>query len=257
MIALISPAKNLNFQKEAQAKNSELPVFLDEAELIMNKLKKKSARQLGKLMSINKDLSELNQDRNQKWDRNHSNSVIREAIYAFNGDVYRTLDAPSLNARDLEFASEHLLILSGLYGILRPLDVIHPYRLEMGTALKINAQNKNLYQFWSKKITAYLNREISSHKDGTIINLASNEYIKVVDRSQIESDIIDCRFMDWKNGQFKVVMTWAKLARGRMAREIILNGINKKEEIKNISFEGYSYNSELSSKNAWIFTRKN
>lgn len=248
MKILLSPAKKLDFKKQGQNIKNSVPIFSNKTESLIKVLKKKKANAIGKLMKLSPALSELNYERYQNFDTDKSEH--QQSIFAFNGEVYTGLDAENLTEKDLEFANENLRILSGLYGILKPGDIIQPYRLEMGTRLKINKHN-NLYEFWGDKISNFLNNE----EKKLIINLASNEYNKAAKLKNAEARVITPSFKDFKNGDYKTIMVFAKKARGTMAKWIIQNRVVKADALKNFSEDGYIFNEELSSENEWIFTR--
>ena len=253
MKILLSPAKALDMDKKLASNKTTQPIFLEEASYLINKLQKFSANKIGKMMSLSKELSELNYQRYQDWrDKSELDEGTGSAAAVFNGEVYRGLDSISMTAGDLEFAQEHLVILSGLYGLLRPLDVIHPYRLEMGTKWAVTPSKKNLYQFWGKKLAEELNADNS---DGIIVNLASNEYFKALDKKTLNGRVITCTFKEFKDGNYKVVMVYAKKARGFMARYIIDNRITDPEQMKLFDTDGYMYDVNQSTDNELVFTR--
>jgi cytoplasmic iron level regulating protein YaaA (DUF328/UPF0246 family) len=257
MIHLLSPAKSLDFDSKLPTEDFSLPKFLDESEKLITKLRKSSKNQLRELMSISEDLAQLNADRYQKWEgKKQISNESRQAIFAFTGDVYQGLQAlEALNNSDVDYAQSHLLILSGLYGILKPKDLIEPYRLEMGTKLKIGRKD-DLYSFWGDKLTAQINEALKHHEEKVVINLASNEYFKAVDPKKVEGRIIQPEFKDAKNGQYKFITFYGKKARGLMSRYLIQNRISKLEDIKGFDLEGYRYNAELSKENKPVFTRE-
>ncbi|MEQ8323291.1 MAG: peroxide stress protein YaaA [Vicingaceae bacterium] len=256
MISILSPAKSMNFSQPVVTDLSD-PNFVMESDEIMQKLKKISAGKLGKMMRINADIAHLNFDRNQRWNPQCENNEKNAAVFAFDGEVYRGLQAQSFSEVQLQFGQRHLRILSGLYGLLKPMDAIQPYRLEMGSSLTINRKARNLYDFWSKKVTDQLNSELKEDQNPTLINLASKEYAKVIDKKLLKAKMIEVQFLDLKNGQYKAVMTWAKKARGQMANQIITHGLDRSEDIKGIEFHGYYFNEALSSENGFTFTRDN
>ena len=255
MISLLSPAKTMDFENAVTKFETSQPEFVTEAEYLVDKLKKLSARQIGSLMKINAELSDLNHQRYEDWNVNHGKSNSRAAMFTFSGEVYRGLQAESFSNNEVEFANDHLAILSGLYGLLRPLDGIKPYRLEMGSKFKVTSKQNNLYKYWGNKISVALNEILADHKEKVVINLASNEYVKVIDKKSLNYKIVDCQFMDAKNGEYKVVMTWAKKARGMMAREIVKHKVDNLEGLKSLSFDNYVYNPKLSSETSLTFTR--
>ena len=254
MLILLSPAKNLDFKPQSLVKTSSLPVFLNESEEIAARMKKLSSKQIANLMDLNKKLADLNYLRFQQWTSTFGNKDSKQAVLSFNGDVYTGLSAKTLKAKDLEYAQDKLIILSGLHGVLRPLDLIHPYRLEMGIELKVG-RNKDLYQFWQKKITAYLNESLKSHKKKVIINLASSEYSQVIDRSHLYARIIDIGFKEFKADQYQIFFVFLKRARGMMARFIIENRIENPEDVKGFDYDRYGYSENLSKKDEWVFVR--
>lgn len=252
MITIISPAKTLDFSSELPKISTTEPTFVDESVQVMKKLKTLSKKKIADLMSLSKDLTELNALRYQEWEPTFSVEVARPALLTFSGEVYRGINTSELSTDQLNFAQDHLRILSGLHGLLRPLDRIRPYRLEMGISLSIG-RRKNLYHFWEGKITQALNEAMRAADTDVLINLASSEYFKAVDFSKINGKVITPVFKDFKNGEYKVVMTWAKHARGVMAGYILRNGITNPEELK--LFNDYNYSEPLSSASEWVFTR--
>lgn len=255
MIILLSPAKTLDFESPNKVNDFTQPDFLKDSQVLVNKLKKEKPAKIKKLMGISEQLAQLNYDRFNSWKTPFNLKNARQAILAFKGDVYRGLEAETFNKTQLDFAQKHLRLLSGLYGLLRPLDLIQPYRLEMGTKYAVDAKTKNLYAFWEKKIAKKLEEEFKTLKSNTIINLASNEYFKAVNTKLIDANIITPEFKDFKNGQYKSIMTYAKLGRGYMTNYIIKNKIKKVEDLKGFDSEGYSFNKKLSTDTNLIFTR--
>ena len=252
MLVLISPAKSVDFETPAHSEQFSQPDFEAESTRLIKKLGTLSRKKIGELMSISPELAALNVDRYQKWSPTPSKEDTKQAVLAFNGEVFRGLNAGELNEDELAFAQNHLRILSGLYGVLRPLDLIQPYRLEMGTKLKYYSY-KNLYEFWGDKITKRLNSDLGESK--CVINLASNEYYKSVKEAKLKVDVITPVFKDFSNGQYKVLMTYAKNARGAMANYIIKNRIEEPELLKSFDSNGYAYDPGLSDKSNWVFTR--
>ena len=230
------------------------PDFLERAEELILTLQKRSPDDIRELMGVSQAIAELTHRRVMSWQRDFRRADARQSILAFKGDVYTGLDAGSLNSRDLEFAQKHLRILSGLYGLLRPLDLMQPYRLEMGTRLQVNGAD-NLYQFWGSDITDAINTQLGASRSRVLINLASNEYFKSVQPRQLDAEIITPVFKDLKNGRYKVLSFFAKRARGMMARHIIEQRLRTPEGLKTFSAEGYRYNEEQSSADSWVFTR--
>ena len=241
MKIVISPAKSLDFETTLPTERFSQAAFLEDAERINKILRKKKPRALSKLMDISQNLGELNWERNQQFELPFNSSNARPAVYAFNGDVYQGLDIYSMDLTNLERLQNSLRILSGLYGILRPLDLIQPYRLEMGTALRIN-RRKNLYEYWKKKITDHLNSELEA--DELFINLASDEYFKAIDPKKLKVPVINPIFKDWKNDKLKVISFFAKKARGSMVRYIMDSGAETLEEIQAFNGEDYLYSPE-------------
>lgn len=252
MKIVISPAKSLNFESKAPTQEFSQPIFLKEADRLNKILKKKSARSLSKLMSVSPALGQLNYERNQSWELPFDISNAKQAVYAFSGEVYRGLDADSIPLEDLNFLQEHLRILSGQYGILKPLDLMQPYRLEMGTKLKVGVK-PNLYKFWGDKITKTLNSELEEGE--LFVNLASNEYFKVLQAKNLKVPVITPVFKDYKNGEYKIIMTFAKLARGLMVRYIVDHKVTTLEGIKGFNYNGYRFDENLSTDTELVFTR--
>ena len=252
MKIVLSPAKSLDFESKLPiSQHTEAP-FLLEAERLNKLLKKKSAKSLSKLMSISDALGQLNYERNQEWNLPFTSDNARPAVYAFSGDVYRGLDVYTLPKDRIEFMQESLRIISGLYGILKPLDLMQPDRLEMGTRISLG-KNKNLYEFWKKKITQKLNEEL---EDGELfVNLASNEYFKAIDTKQLKVPVITPVFKDLKNGEYKTIMTFAKLARGYMTRYILDTKAKTLDDLKGFDYEGYHYSEPMSKDGELVFIR--
>lgn len=253
MITIISPAKTLDFDSTLPDVEPTEPSFVEDSAKLIHKLRTISGPKLSKLMSISRDLADLNKQRYHDWSMDFTPDNSRPALLTFGGDVYRGFDTKSLTQRDLSFAQDHLRILSGLHGVLRPLDRIQPYRLEMGTSLPVG-RKKNLYQFWGDRVTDALNQAMDAAGTDVLINLASAEYFKVVDFNKVNGRVITPVFKDFKKGEYKVVMTWAKLARGMMSRYIVRNQLTDPESLK--GFEEYSFNPSLSTDTEWVFTRE-
>ena len=245
MKIIISPAKSLDFKTELPTKNFSTPNFLSESKKINELLKKKSPSELKSLMSISEKLAELNWNRNNTFKTPFNLENARPSIFTFNGDVYSGLDAFSLSMDQLNQAQNSLRILSGLYGLLKPLDLIQPYRLEMGTKLNVEG-SLNLYGFWRNKITNKLNDELNENE--FFVNLASNEYSSAIDRKLLKTSMISPVFKDMKNGKLKIISFYAKKARGMMVRYILDNEINNLEDLRGFDYGGYSYSSEESEK---------
>ena len=252
MKIVISPAKSLNFEKELPTTAFSEPQFLKQATTIQNTLKKKKPKALSQLMDISEKLAALNWERNQSWQTPFTSANARQAIYAFDGDVYLGLDAYSLPSDKLEVLQDKLRILSGLYGLLKPLDLMQAYRLEMGTSLPIG-KNKNLYEFWKKTITKTLNTELQ--KGELFINLASNEYFSAVDTKTLKVPVITPEFKDYKDGKLKMISFFAKKARGLMVRYIIDTDAETIADLKGFNYEGYAFDANLSKENTLVFTR--
>lgn len=254
MLTVISPAKSLNFEEASKAPFFTEPQMLSESEKIMAALSKKSANKLMDLQGISKNLAELNFERNQNWNTQNNEGNSKVAISAFKGDVYVGLNEGDFSSSDYEFAQNHLRILSGLYGVLLPLDRIQPYRLEMGTTLK-TTRGKNLYEFWKMRITDKVNSQLEEQENKVLVNLASDEYFKSIKAPKVNAEIIQPVFMDKKNGKYKIISFFAKKARGMMSRFIVKNQIDEVEALKAFDTEGYLFNSEMSSGNKLVFTR--
>ncbi len=252
MKIVISPAKSLNFEKELPTQRYTEPQFLKQAETIQKTLKKKKPKALAQLMDISDKLAELNWQRNQDWHTPFTTENARPAVYAFDGDVYTGLDVYTMPEAKLDFLQDKLRILSGLYGLLQPLDLMQPYRLEMGTSIAVG-KNKNLYEFWKKTITKTLNNELS--KGELFINLASNEYFSAVDVKTLKVPVITPEFKDYKDGQLKMISFFAKKARGLMVRYIIDTNAETIDDLKGFNYEGYAFDANLSSGNKLVFTR--
>lgn len=258
MLMLLSPAKTLDFETPAITELASEPCFLSQAAELICELQTYSPDQISQLMGLSDKLAHLNVARYASWKKSRKLNVARSAkqcVFAFKGDVYTGLDAERFSKRDIQFAQKHLRILSGLYGLLCPLDVINPYRLEMGTRLK-TAQGKDLYQFWGAQITEQLNRDLKTMKSETVVNLASNEYFKSVHKKQLNAEVITPVFKDEKSGKFKVVSFYAKRARGMMAAYAIQSGVKEVQALKSFTQAGYWFNEEASSEREWVFCRE-
>ena len=255
MLFLLSPAKKLDYDSVVATQAHTQPLFVKEATALIKVLKEKSSDEISALMDLSPALSQLNVERYASWKPTFSSANSRQAILAFNGDVYEGLDAPSLSEKDLLWAQDHVAILSGLYGVLRPLDLMRPYRLEMGTRLS-NPAGSNLYTFWSKTIAIYLTKQLATEKEPVIINLASEEYFKSVDLKALKARVVQCVFQDGKQGVFKVVSFHAKRARGLMARFAITHRMTQPEGLKKFDSEGYAFTPEHSTENKLVFRRE-
>jgi hypothetical protein len=249
MLLLLSPAKTLDFNP-TDIKTHTQPLFLKQSKTLVNNLKKYSSKQIQDLMRVSEKIADLNVARYQDFSLPFDQSNAKQAILAFKGDVYQGLSVEDFDEAELNFAHEHIGILSGLYGLLRPLDLMQPYRLEMGTKLKVG-KNKNLYEFWDKSITKQINA--TGAKD--IINLASNEYFKSVKKEALEGNLWTVDFKENKNGKYKIVAFYAKKARGMMCNYVVKNRIEKPEEMKGFDRDDYQFNEELSSERHYVFTR--
>jgi cytoplasmic iron level regulating protein YaaA (DUF328/UPF0246 family) len=254
MLILISPAKTLDFDVPDLQVPSTQPEFLDEAQLLVDKLKKYNPSKLQQLMRINPKLADLNAKRYMDWHQPFTEENAKPAILVFKGEVFTGLKAEELSADDLEFSQDHLRILSGLYGVMRPLDLIQPYRLEMGTKLKTR-KGEDLYQFWGSKITESIGRALKEAGQNLIINLASNEYFNSIDKAKLGADIITPTFKDFSKGQYKFITVYGKRARGMMARFIIRNRIVETDRLKLFDEDGYYYNDKMSNDKNLVFTR--
>ena len=252
MKIVISPAKSLNFESELPTQNFSEAAFLKEARQVHKVLKKMKPKDLSKLMDISDKLAELNWERNQSWKTPFTPDNSRPAIYAFDGEVYTGVDAYTISMDKMEDLQSRLFILSGLYGLLKPLDLIQPYRLEMGTSIAIG-ESKNLYAFWKTKITKALNKSIS--KGDFLLNLASNEYFSAVDAKSLKANVITPEFKDYKDGKLTMISFFAKKARGLMVRFIIDTNAQTIDDIKGFNYEGYAFDANLSSESKLVFTR--
>jgi cytoplasmic iron level regulating protein YaaA (DUF328/UPF0246 family) len=252
MKLVLSPAKSLNLDTKLPTSKSTEACFLNEAERLNKLIKKKSVKSLTKLMSISDKLGQLNYERNQEWQLPFTKDNARQAIYTFSGEVYRGIDANTIPKEKIEKLQNTVRVISGLYGVLKPLDLMQAYRLEMGTKFPVG-KNKNLYEFWKKKVTQSLNEEL---KDGELfLNLASNEYFKAIDTKALKVPVITAIFKDLKNGEYKMISFFAKYARGLMTRYIIDTNANTIEDIKGFNYEGYGFSEALSSDTELVFIR--
>jgi cytoplasmic iron level regulating protein YaaA (DUF328/UPF0246 family) len=255
VLIVISPAKTLDYETPSIIKKSTQPAMLDDSQLLIDELRQLAPQDVASLMRISDKLGLLNYDRYQQWQQPFTKENAKQAVLAFKGDVYTGLDAESFSSDEFSFAQKHLRILSGLYGLLRPLDLMQAYRLEMGTKFT-NSRGKDLYEFWGENITQALNKQLKSLKSKTLINLASNEYFKSVKPKALAAEIITPVFKDLKNGQYKIISFYAKKARGLMAAYAIKKGITEASKLKRFNWEGYRYNKDLSKQEGeWVFTR--
>jgi len=257
MILVLSPAKSLNYESPAPIEEVSSTRFKKESAQLIKELRKLSREEVSKLMSISSPLADLNVGRYKQWRQSPKQEQVKQAIFAFNGDVYAGFEADSLPKEKWEYIQQHIRILSGLYGLLRPMDLMQPYRLEMGTKLKMD-DYKNLYEFWGSKITKAIAKDLKeTDSEQVLINLASQEYFKSVKPKELKCPVINIDFKDWKNGTFKVISFFAKKARGKMAREIVLQELNAADQIKQLTFDGYAFDANHSTDNTWTFTRTN
>jgi len=254
MLALISPAKKLDYKTDVPVQKHTQCAFLDETQTLVDILKDKSKSDIQNLMHLSDKLGQLNYDRYQTYQTPFTPDNARQAAYAFSGDTYVGLDAYTLSADDMDYAQDHLGLLSGLYGLLRPLDLMQPYRLEMGTKLN-NERGEDLYDFWGDMIAKACNATTKNHKDRSIISLASNEYIKSVKPKNLDGDFITCHFKEMKNGAPKTIGLFAKRARGMMARYIITNRIETTSGLKGFDSDGYTFQESLSDDTNLTFLR--
>lgn len=255
MLIVLSPAKNLDYDTPTPTKKHTKASLLDDAQTLATQMKTLSPQGVSSLMGISDKLGVLNYDRYQAWELPFNKDSARQAIFAFKGDVYIGLNAYEFDETDIAFAQSHLRILSGLYGLLKPLDWMQAYRLEMGTKLD-NVRGKDLYAFWGDKVSKELNKALKKTEQPVLLNLASQEYFKSVDRSTLNAEVITPAFKDWKNGKYKIISFFAKKARGLMSAYIIKNKISDVEQIKGFDWEGYGFDPALSTDAEWVFTRK-
>ena len=254
MLVVISPAKNLDFSPLNQAVGTTQADMLNDSQLLIERCRQLSPADLSALMKISDKLALLNAERFASWQLPFNSDNAKPAAFAFNGDVYAGLQAQSLSDAELQFAQQHLRILSGLYGVLKPLDLIQPYRLEMGTKLD-NLHGSDLYQFWGQRITDKLNQAIDQQGDNVVINLASNEYFKAVKPKALNAQIITPVFLDCKRGEYKVISFYAKKARGLMARYIIQHGVTEVAQLHDFDLEGYQFEQKRSNSTQLVYTR--
>ena len=255
MLVVVSPAKSVDFETKAKTRKFSQPEFLSESRALIKDLRKLEPDELSELMNISSKLADENHQRFANWHTPFDLDNAKQAIFAFRGDVYLGLQAEDFSTADLNFAQDHLRILSGLYGILRPLDLMQAYRLEMGRKFASNGA-QSLYEFWGDKITDKLNEDLHAVKSKLLVNLASNEYFKSVQPKRLDAEIVTPAFKDWKNGEYKMISFFAKKARGLMSAYIIKNRITKASDLEGFDSEGYEYNASLSKPNAPVFTRK-
>ncbi|MCV6588227.1 MAG: peroxide stress protein YaaA [Marinobacterium sp.] len=254
MLIVISPAKNLDYDTPANTTSFTQPDFLNHSQELIDQLRELSVQDIAELMKLSDKLASLNVARYESFSQPFNTGNAKQALLAFNGDVYAGLDAASLNESQLQFSQQHLRILSGLYGLLRPLDLMQPYRLEMGTKFS-NQRGKDLYQFWGNLLTDELNRLLAEQPEPVLINLASNEYFKAVKARDLKGRVITPVFKDLKNGQYKIISFYAKKARGLMSRYIIENGLTDVEQLKGFDLAGYRFADSMSEGDSWVFIR--
>tara|TARA_B100000925_G_scaffold7442_1_gene5210 strand:- start:2197 stop:2955 length:759 start_codon:yes stop_codon:yes gene_type:complete len=252
MKILLSPAKSLDFKSQLPTDKSSSICFEKEAQYLNSILRSKNPKELSDLMSISSKIADLNYERNHSWSFPFTANNARQAVYAFSGDVYRGLDAYSIDNDKIDFMQNSVRIISGLYGLIKPLDLIQPYRLEMGTKLAFDS-NKNLYDFWRKKISDELNDDLV--EDEPVLNLASNEYFKAIDKKVIKTNIYSANFKQFKNGEYKTIAIFSKRARGMMTRYAIENNIREINDLKSFDYDGYIFDENLSTEKELIFTR--
>lgn len=255
MLVIISPAKTLDYITPPATNDYSLPVFANDSAELIDQLKQLNPQQISSLMNISDKLGNINFSRYLSWDSEFNLDNAKQAVFAFKGDVYTGLDVESLSLKELNWSQNHVRILSGLYGLLRPLDLMQPYRLEMGTNFK-TTRGKDLYEFWGTKITSKLNQTLDKDKCDVVVNLASKEYFKAIKSDLLDARIVTPIFKDWKNDKYKIISFFAKKARGMMSRYIIQHQTQDPEEIKSFDMGGYKFDSSESTKNEWIFTRK-
>lgn len=254
MLIIISPAKTLDFETKSKISTYTIPDFLSKSETLIKELQKLSSKELSRLMKISPNLAQLNYERNMVWNVKFTTDNAKQALLAFTGEVFRGIDASGLSNQELEASQSYLRILSGLYGLLRPLDLILPYRLEMGTKLR-NPKGNNLYKFWGNLLTERINETMTELDKKTLVNLASNEYYKAVNSKQIKARIITPAFKEEKNGEYKTIAVYAKKARGLMTRFIIQNQLSKPDDLKAFDVAGYAYDESMSNEKEFVFIR--
>jgi uncharacterized protein len=254
MLIVLSPAKSLDYKTPAQVKASTLPEFVSESAKLIADLKKLSPQEVADLMGLSDQLAALNVGRYRDWSKKFTDANSKPAIYAFNGDVYDGFDVKTLNSKAMDFAQDHIRILSGLYGALRPLDLMQPYRLEMGTSFK-NARGKDLYAFWGERVTDSLRKLLEQQKKPVLLNLASEEYFKVLQAKNLDCPVISPVFQDGKDGKYKIISFYAKRARGLMARYVVENRITDPVDLKSFNLDGYKYVASESKPEKPLFRR--
>jgi cytoplasmic iron level regulating protein YaaA (DUF328/UPF0246 family) len=255
VLLVISPAKTLDYDTPAVTSEYSIPDYLDHAQQLIHRARHYSVLDVMEVMAVSEKIAQLNVQRFSDWHTPFTPDNAKQCVLSFKGDVYTGLEAASFNDADFAFAQQHLRILSGLYGLLRPLDLMQAYRLEMGRKIDTE-RGKNLYEFWGSIITEGLNRQLENLDSKILVNLASNEYFKSVKRKELNAEIITPEFKDYKNGVYKMMGVYAKKARGQLSRYVIENQITDPEGMKDFAVDGYAYNPEMSSGNTWVFTRK-
>ena len=255
MLFLLSPAKSLDYETPPQVNTHTQPLFTRQSAVLIDVLKTKTPHDISSLMKLSDSLSGLNVARYQAWSKKFTTKNSKQAVLAFNGDVYEGLNAKTLSAAQLDWAQAHLCILSGLYGVLRPLDLMQPYRLEMGTALA-TGKGKNLYQFWDTQVSNYLNERLAQDATPVVVNLASEEYFKAVDLKALKARVVSCAFEDYKNGKFKIISFHAKRARGLMVRYAIDKKITSVKKLQGFNAEGYQFTEDQSGPDRLVFRRR-
>lgn len=255
MFFVLSPAKNLNEKDPSPVSSFTLPDLLPEAEILMQELRQLAPQQIAELMHVSDKIALLNAERNAAWHTPFTPENAKQAVFMFNGDVYEGIAADTLKPEQIDYLQQHVRLLSGLYGVLRPLDLMQPYRLEMGTAFA-NTRGKNLYEFWGDKITDLLNQTLKQTDSDVLINLASQEYFKSVNTKKLNARLITPIFKDEKNGKYKIISFYAKRARGLMVRYAAEHSITEPEMLKNFDYEGYSFNEAASNEAEWVFMRE-
>ena len=254
MLVVISPAKSLDFETAPVTDTYSLPGFIDQSATLIDRMRELSSPDIEQLMGISAKLADLNFGRYLNWSPEFTPENAKQAVLAFKGDVYQGLEAETFSQQEFDYAQDHLRILSGLYGVLRPLDLVQPYRLEMGIKLS-NANGKNLYEFWGDQLTEALNQQLDSVNSDVLVNLASNEYFKSIKRKKLNATVVTPAFRDWKNGQYKMISFFAKKARGLMSAWIIRNQINDSADLVNFNMAGYRYDPDRSTPSDPVFLR--
>lgn len=254
MLIVVSPSKTMDYENPPKTKVFTQPDYLKNSQELITRLRQLSSSDISKLMSVSQKIADLNFDRYKTWNKKFTEKNSKQCVLAFKGDVYAGLDAESFSSKDFKFAQKNFRILSGLYGLLRPLDLMQAYRLEMGAKLD-TLHGKNLYEFWGSTITEGLNAQLKKTKSDNLINLASNEYFKAVKPKELNAEIITPAFKEYKDGEYKMIGIYAKKARGLLSRYIIQNQLTNPEDMKSFHEEGYKFNKKLSKGNTWVFSR--